>query len=268
MNIHFYKYQATGNDFVIIDNRAGKLNLSIDQIKNICDRRFGIGADGLILIERNESADFEMIYYNSDGSQSLCGNGCRSAVNFANSLNLISRETSFLAYDGIHHATMLNDSIVKLKMNNVKEVVSMNGDFFIHTGSPHYIRFVTQLDQFDVVEQGRKIRYSDTFKPGGTNANFVELLPNNTIAIRTYERGVEAETLSCGTGVTAAALAASRKGYYSPVTVNVRGGQLHVEFRNDHPAENLPAPGIEQVAFSEIYLIGPAVKVFEGYFEI
>lgn len=268
MRLHFYKYQATGNDFVLIDNRADKFRLSVDQIKNICNRRFGVGADGLILIEKNERADFEMIYYNSDGSQSLCGNGCRSAVNFAASLELIGTETSFLAYDGVHHASILQDSIVKLKMNDVREIINMNGDFSINTGSPHYIRFVTQLDKVDVVEQGRKIRYSDIFMPGGTNANFVELLPNNTIAIRTYERGVEDETLSCGTGVTAAALAASLKGYHSPITVHVRGGQLHVEFENSHRVENLAARGNEQISFTEIFLIGPAIKVFDGYLEV
>ena len=257
MKFHFYKYQATGNDFVLIDNREGEISFSVDQIKKICDRKFGVGADGLMLIEKHPSLDFNLLYYNSDGSRSLCGNGSRAAVEFASSLGMVSRETQFNAYDGSHDAELLSRGLVRLKMNTVKKVEKIGKDFFINTGSPHYIRFVENIKDYPVFEEGRKIRYSDPYKPGGTNVNFVELLPDNTIYVRTYERGVENETLSCGTGVTAAALAASFEAYSSPVSIETLGGSLSVEFTSSQS-------GI----FEEIYLIGPAKKVFEGDLEL
>lgn len=268
MSIHFYKYQATGNDFVLIDNRLTNNKFTEDHIKKICDRRFGVGADGLILIQETTGADFEMIYYNSDGSQSLCGNGCRAAVDFASSLHIISNHTSFHAYDGIHEAFRLDDQIIKLKMNDVESIESFGNDYFIDTGSPHYIQFVNNLEDINVVALGRDIRNQDSFKPGGTNVNFVELLPDNTIAVRTYERGVEDETQSCGTGVTAAALVASTKGYQSPVNVSVSGGKLSVEFK---PIK-MDAPGTKNIkgshSFVDVFLIGPAKMVFEGDLEL
>ena len=268
MPIHFHKYQATGNDFVLIDNRITKIKFTNENINRICDRRFGVGADGLILIEESKGADFEMIYYNSDGSQSLCGNGCRAAVDFASFLNIITDRASFRAYDGIHEAFRLDDQIIKLKMNDVRGIESFGNDYFIDTGSPHYVQFVNNLDDIDVVQLGRNIRNHESFKPGGTNVNFVELLPNNTIAVRTYERGVEDETLSCGTGVTAAALAVSTKGYQSPVNVSVRGGKLSVEFKwnkmNAADTKNNNGPG----PFVDLFLIGPAKMVFEGDLEL
>jgi diaminopimelate epimerase len=268
MVIHFHKYQATGNDFVLIDNRKIKKSFSTEDIKKICDRRFGIGADGLILIEDTKDADFNMVYYNSDGSQSLCGNGCRSAVDFASLLNIVNKETSFQAFDGLHQATILSDKSVKLKMSDVSGIRKMNSDYYIDTGSPHYIRFVTNLDKVAVVDDGRKIRNSDVFMPRGTNANFVELLPDNTIAVRTYERGVEDETLSCGTGVTAAAIAASFEGYLSPINVKVRGGSLAVEFNLGTPITSLTGEGNVSDTFVDIFLIGPAKMVFEGDLEL
>ena len=267
MPIHFSKYQATGNDFVLVDNRTIKLKFTIENIRKICDRRFGVGADGLILLEESDSADFEMIYYNSDGSQSLCGNGCRSVVDFASSLGIIGSHTKFLAYDGLHEAAMLNDETIKLRMNDVRNIQRNDNNFFIDTGSPHYVEFVSDITEINVVERGRKIRYDDTFKPGGTNVNFVALLDNNTISVRTYERGVEDETLSCGTGVTAAALAASFYGYRSPVNVAVKGGNLSVAFQATSEAATAPnADGAH--SFSDIYLIGPAKMVFEGDLEL
>jgi diaminopimelate epimerase len=257
MKIPFQKYEATGNDFVIIDNREGKYSFSIDQIKKICDRKFGVGADGLMLIEKHPTLDFNLIYYNSDGSPSLCGNGSRAAVKMASSLGMINGHASFNAYDGTHDADLLSNSIVRLKMNDVKEVKKSNEGFFIHTGSPHFIRTVASTKDFEVVEEGKKIRYSEEFKPSGTNANFIELLPNNSIFVRTYERGVEDETLSCGTGVTAAALASSFQGYRSPVSIQTLGGELSVEFKSS-----------QDVLFTDIYLIGPAKKVFEGFIEM
>src|SRR5690606_4227869 len=191
-----------------MDNREMKKSFTPVQIKKICDRKFGIGADGLILIEDHPSLDFNLAYYNSDGSQSLCGNGSRAAVAFASSLGIVNGKTNFNAYDGSHDAELLSDGIVRLLMNDVNEIKKHGQDFFIHTGSPHYIKIVDDVQSYSVVEKGREIRYSEMFDPHGTNVNFVELLGDNTIFVRTYERGVEDETLSCGTGVTAAALAA------------------------------------------------------------
>lgn len=257
MKIPFVKYQATGNDFVLIDNREGRYSFTTDQIQKICDRRFGVGADGLMLIEKHPSLDFNLVYYNSDGSQSLCGNGSRAAVKMAASLGLLKDKTTFQAYDGPHEAELLSNGIVRLKMSDVSNVQSSDDYQFLNTGSPHYIRFVKKVSDFPVVEEGRKVRYSDTFKPGGTNANFVEPLNNNSIFVRTYERGVEDETFSCGTGVTAAAIAASSLGYSSPVQVKVKGGELAVEFKSGQGG-----------MFTDIFLIGPAKKVFEGTLEL
>jgi diaminopimelate epimerase len=258
MKIHFYKYQANGNDFVIIDNRKLKLALTKTQIENICDRRFGIGADGVMLIEEHPSMNFDLEYFNSDGSQSLCGNGSRAAVHLASQLGLVNGKAKFQAYDGAHDAELLSNGIIMLRMNNVNEVKKLDQDYFIHTGSPHFIRFVKKADDYAVFEEGKKIRYSEAFKPGGTNVNFVEPRENNTIYVRTYERGVENETLACGTGVTAAALVASFQGYTSPVKIKTLGGDLSVEFKTSSQ------PG----TFQDIFLIGPAKMVFEGHLEL
>ena len=257
MKLHFFKYQATGNDFVLMDNRDGGLSFSKAEIEKICDRKFGVGADGLMLIEKHPTLDFNLAYYNSDGSQSLCGNGSRAAVHFASTLGVLNGKTTFNAYDGAHGAELLPSGIVRLKMNDVSAIQKIGEDYFINTGSPHYIRFVTNIKDYPVYEEGKKIRYSDTYKPSGTNVNFVELLPDNTIFVRTYERGVEDETLSCGTGVTAAALAASFKGYSSPISIKTLGGDLSVEFKTG-----------QTVTFQEIYLVGPAKMVFEGHLEL
>ncbi|MEO5979131.1 MAG: diaminopimelate epimerase [Chryseolinea sp.] len=255
--IHFYKYQATGNDFVVIDNRDGALKLTSEQVAKICNRRLGIGADGLMLVEQHPSLNFNLNYYNSDGSQSLCGNGSRAAVHFASKLGMINGKATFNAYDGPHSAELLSSGIVRLKMNPVQDVRIIGDDFFINTGSPHLIKFVKDIQNYPVFEEGRKVRYSDSFKPGGTNVNFVGLQDDNTIFVRTYERGVEDETLSCGTGVTAAALASSFQGYSSPVHIRTLGGDLSVEFKSG-----------QEVTFQEIFLIGPAKMVFEGDLEL
>jgi len=264
MKIHFYKYQATGNDFVLMDNREEKLAFSTEQIVKICDRKFGIGADGLMLIEKHADLDFNLVYYNSDGSQSLCGNGSRAAVQFASAIGVVNGKASFNAYDGLHDATLLSSGVVRLKMNPVREVKKVGDDFFINTGSPHHVRFVKNIAQYPVYDEGRTIRYSDAYKPGGTNVNFVELLPDNTIFVRTYERGVEDETLSCGTGVTAAALAGFFKGYASPITIKTKGGDLSVEFKSGQTGQSAG----QADTFQDIYLIGPAKKVFEGDLEL
>ncbi len=257
MKISFTKYQATGNDFVLIDNRDKQYTFTIEQIKKICDRRFGIGADGLMLIEKHSALDFNLVYYNSDGSQSLCGNGSRAAVAMAATLGLLKDKTTFNAYDGAHEAELLPTGIVRLKMNPVTEVKKYGSDYFINTGSPHHLQFVPNVESINVVEAGRKIRYSEPYQPKGTNVNFIQLLDNNTIFVRTYERGVEDETYSCGTGVTAAALASSFHEYKSPIHIKVMGGELDVEFKTGQAG-----------MFEEIYLIGPAKMVFEGALEL
>lgn len=256
-NISFYKYQGTGNDFIMIDNRSGSFDKSDPElIIKLCHRRFGIGADGLILIENHPECDFEMIYYNSDSSQSLCGNGSRCAVHFAYKLGIISEQTLFKAIDGFHEASIL-DNFIHLKMADVHQISYSGSDFFINTGSPHHIRFVPDIDQIDVYKEGQKIRYSNEYSNGGTNVNFVTLLDDNTLAIRTYERGVEAETLSCGTGAVAVSLAAATKEFTSPVKLKTLGGELQVSFKK-----------VEGNKFEEIYLIGPAELVFTGSFKV
>jgi diaminopimelate epimerase len=271
LKIHFFKYQATGNDFVLIDNRSGTISLSTAQVKEICDRKFGIGADGVMLIEKDRDVSFNLRYYNRDGSQSLCGNGSRAAVNLAASLGMVRGKATFRAYDGIHAAEIAEGGIVRLRMNDVHEVKKINGDYFVNTGSPHIVRFVTDVTHHPVVETGKLIRYSDQFQPGGTNVNFVEILLDNALFVRTYERGVENETLSCGTGVTAAALAASYYQVSSPVSIKTPGGLLTVEYKTGQqgsPTGQAGLPTGQAGIFQEIYLIGPAKLVFEGDLEL
>lgn len=257
MKFHFFKYEATGNDFILVDNRSADLSFSKEQIGRLCDRRFGVGADGLILIEKDPSANFSVNYFNRDGSQSLCGNGSRAAVHFASRLGITNGKASFGAYDGLHEAELLNSGVVRLKMNDVGNVERIGEDYLIDTGSPHYIRFVTDIRNFPVVEEGRAIRNSERFRAKGVNVNFVELQDDNVIFVRTYERGVEDETHSCGTGVTASALAASFSAFQSPVHIRTKGGELQVEFKTGQSG-----------TFQDIFLIGPAKMVFEGDLEL
>ena len=261
MQVHFYKYEATGNDFVVFDNRKTGIKLSAHQIQRICDRRFGVGADGLMLIEEHPGLDFNLIYYNADGSQSLCGNGARAAVRMASSLGLINGHAKFNAHDGRHDAEILDQGIVKLRMNDVSGAKKSGDNWFINTGSPHFIKFVKNVAAYPVVAEGRQIRNDPAFAPGGTNANFVELLGGNKLFVRTYERGVENETYSCGTGITAAALAAHSMGYQSPVNIKTLGGELTVEFKVGQTGSNEPV-------FLDIFLIGPAKMVFQGDLEL
>lgn len=248
--IPFFKYQATGNDFVMIDNRQGKHRFSAAEIKRICCRRFGVGADGLILIEKHKTADFNLIYYNSDGSQSLCGNGSRAGVRFASRLGMIKQKTTFMAYDGLHNAKAGKQ--IALQMNDVSEFKKTGRDYFIHTGSPHYVKVVNDLDPLDVEKEGRRIRNLKLFSPAGTNVNFMKRTENG-IEVRTYERGVEGETLSCGTGVTGSALIAAYLWKLpSPVAVKTRGGELQVAFTQN------------KNQFANILLIGAAEFVFAG----
>jgi diaminopimelate epimerase len=256
MEISFFKYQGTGNDFVMIDNRNGGLSLGRGQVAFLCDRRFGVGADGLILLEEDSESDFRMVYFNSDGGEStFCGNGGRCAVAFARMLNPgMGRSIRFRARDGFHLAEAAEDRI-SLAMNLVAPVMpvpGLAGVFDVHTGSPHRVLVYSEKADSDTVfRKGREVREAHSAE--GINVNFMTLLGENRIFLRTYERGVEAETLSCGTGVTAAALVAAGMGCSSPVSVETPGGRLEVRFWRD-------AEG----SLHDIWLEGPAVRVFEG----
>lgn len=255
MKLTFYKYQGTGNDFVMIDNRSNvfdKTNLKL--VQQFCDRKFGIGADGLILIENIADLDFNMVYFNADGSQSFCGNGSRCAVSFAKYLGIIQSQAMFLSTDGEHEAWINQNGEVSLKMHDVETIEKGETHYFINTGSPHYIVNVDDVDGVNVFEEGKKIRYNDRFKKEGTNVNFVNYKPD-CLDIRTYERGVEDETLSCGTGVTAAALSWADKNNFpaGKIQVNTKGGALQVAFKRT-----------DTRGFNDIWLIGPAEMVFKG----
>jgi diaminopimelate epimerase len=259
MKINFFKYQGTGNDFIIIDNRDDSVSLQKKQIEFLCNRRFGIGADGLMLLNSKPGYDFEMKYYNSDGNEgSMCGNGGRCLVKFAYDVGIRKSEYLFTAIDGDHEAEIDTEGIVSLKMSDVNEVKMDKADFIVNTGSPHYIQQVDNVESVDVYRKGRDIRYNDEFAREGINVNFVELQDDDELYVRTYERGVENETYSCGTGVTAAAIAFfhNERGYNN-VVVKTKGGMLSVEYDriNDHEYRN-------------IWLNGPAVMVYEGLIEL
>lgn len=247
----FYKYEGTGNDFIMIDNRNLTFNKDEKHIEKLCHRRFGIGADGLILIENDSDFDFKMIYYNADGKEgSMCGNGGRCAVAFAKQLNIIDKETTFIATDGIHHA-YINENYIKLKMIDVKSIEKHKEHSILNTGSPHLVKWVKDIENFPVYEEGKKIRYSENFKNKGINVNFIEK-KENTLWVRTYERGVENETLSCGTGSCAAAIVLMEENPSSEINIKVLGGELKIYAqKNSNIYEN-------------IWLEGPAKKVFKG----
>lgn len=255
MKLQFFKYQGTGNDFVMIDNRLNTFPKTTELIKKLCDRRFGIGGDGLILLENDSDTDFKMVYYNSDGNESsMCGNGGRCLVAFAKKLQIFETETSFIAVDGLHFATVNNDETISLQMKNVDEIKVEDEYVFMNTGSPHHVVMVDEVKNVNVKEMGAQIRYSDLYGKQGSNVNFVEQINPDTFTVRTYERGVEDETLSCGTGVTAVAIAMFVKGKTErkEVNLNVEGGSLKVKFQGEN--EN----------FTNVFLIGPATLVFEG----
>jgi diaminopimelate epimerase len=261
MNIPFFKYQGTGNDFVLVDNRINAYSgIPLTEIKRICDRRFGIGADGLMLLNQKEGFDFEMIYFNADGKPgSMCGNGGRCIVRFAYDLGIHKDSYHFLASDGAHDAEIDSGTgIVNLKMKDVPGYKEEDGHFIVDTGSPHYIKFVDDVRDIDVVKEGTEIRYSERFAKDGINVNFVQNNGQDEIFVRTYERGVEDETFSCGTGVTACALVCHHNDVgYNDVTVDTKGGQLVVKYERSY--EN---------AYTNIWLCGPAEKSFEGKMEV
>lgn len=259
MKLEFFKYQGAGNDFVIIDNRNDffpKENAKL--VKKICDRRFGVGADGMMLLEEVEGFDFRMVYFNADGFPgSMCGNGGRCLVSFAHSLELFDQETSFQANGERYTARMANGQ-VSLQMLDVDQLKASDGHVFLDTGSPHHVQFEKNVKELDVFARGRKIRYGDPYNEAGTNVNFVEQVDEQTFKVRTYERGVENETLSCGTGVTAVALASYHLGKTrsNRLQIQTEGGDLRVDFT------------VENGKFSNVILTGPATFVYKGNIEV
>ncbi|MBO7213178.1 MAG: diaminopimelate epimerase [Rikenellaceae bacterium] len=255
-----YKYQGCGNDFVVVDNRDGKFAANSKQVTFLCHRRFGVGADGLMLLEEDSECDFKMRYFNCDGAEStMCGNGGRCIALFAHHMGIGSMVKNFKGIDGIHSAQLYNirnnSAMVCLEMSNVAEIEKMGDDLFLNTGSPHYVHFCAEPEEENMVEYGRSVRYGEVFAAkGGTNVDLVKIIGEGEIYVRTYERGVEDETLSCGTGVTAAAIAAAIKtnSQCRRWKVTTRGGVLTVEFE-------LTENGAEK-----IYLTGSAVRVLEG----
>ena len=251
----FYKYQGTGNDFIIIDNRKnGFPKEDVKFINHLCDRNFGIGSDGLMLLEKSSSLDFKMVYFNADGkSGSMCGNGGRCIVQFAKSLGIFNTKTSFEAIGETYHAS-IDGSIVSIKMNDVKDIEIHPDHLFLDTGSPHHIKFTENVEEINVEQVGREIRYGSPYFEDGTNVNFVEQVEGNTFKVRTYERGVENETLSCGTGVTAVAIAshAVNKSSENIIKLKTLGGILEVSFE------------MENDSYKNIVLKGPANFVFKG----
>jgi diaminopimelate epimerase len=259
MQIEFYKYQGTGNDFVIIDNRSTIFPTENRQevVYTICHRRFGIGADGLILLENSDKYDFKMLYFNADGNEStMCGNGGRCIVAFANYLGVCKNEkVEFEAIDGLHTAEIAPESI-KLQMKNVSEIKDWEEGFFLDTGSPHLVKWVYNAVNYPVLNEGKELRHHPQFGTGGTNVNFVSKNADGTLFVRTFERGVEDETYSCGTGVTAVALVASKHGYQSPIVIHTQGGILKVYFTQ------------KGNYFTDIILEGPTKLVFKGIISI
>ena len=259
MKLSFEKYHGAGNDFIMLDGWNHVPEISHQQIRLLCDRHFGIGADGLMILKRHDQFDFEMLYYNADGAPgSMCGNGGRCISRFAMEKKYVGEKIEFLASDGPHTALMLPDNYIGLRMNDVSEVEIKGVDMFIDTGSPHYIRVVENVSELDVFAEGRKVRFNEEYKAQGTNVNFVMPYADGYF-VRTYERGVEAETLSCGTGVTAVALSTAyrdnSKGNNN-IKIFTTGGELRVRFHFDG------------TKFEDVWLEGPAERVFQGVIEI
>jgi len=255
MDITFYKYHGTGNDFVLIDNRSEIFpKHDKELVALMCHRRFGVGADGLILLENHPTQDFRMVYYNSDGNQSsMCGNGGRCIVHFAQFLKIIDSQTSFEAIDGVHTANIEEDNWVSLQMTNVNNIEVADDFVFLDTGSPHHVTWVDNLKNFEVYSIGKEIR-NNQYGSEGANVNFVEQTSADSFSVRTYERGVEDETLSCGTGVTAVALAMyeTEKTESTKISIETPGGKLQVRFKKAGDS------------YVDIYLEGPAKQVFKG----
>lgn len=255
MQLTFYKYQGTGNDFVMIDNRQQVFDKTdTKRVSFLCDRRFGIGADGLILLEDHDTADFKMVYYNADGNESsMCGNGGRCIAAFAKYLGIVENSATFEAIDGMHEAT-IDNAIVSLKMQDVSNIEKHGTHVFLDTGSPHHVQLETHLKELELKTKGSEIRYGSPYNEAGSNVNFVSKNSSDNFSVRTYERGVEDETLSCGTGVTAVALAMHYIGETEKNTIalQTQGGLLKVSFEK------------AEKGYKNIWLIGPATQVYKG----
>ena len=262
MLVHFSKYHGTGNDFLMIDGREQDSSiLDTKEINRLCDRRFGIGGDGLIILEESKHFDFTMRYFNADGREgTMCGNGGRCITAFANHLGIFSTECTFEGIDGTHKASILSNGEIRLKLIDVGGIDRLEDGYLLHTGSPHFVNFVSKLEQIEVEREGAEIRHQLRFGKGGVNVNFVELGPaTDEITVRTFERGVEGETWSCGTGVAAAAISASFHSGTDNLSYEVltRGGKLNVSFKS-----------LANQHFTEIYLTGPASHVYDGTIDI
>lgn len=258
MLVHFAKYHGTGNDFILVDGRKTKFpGHKPSLIKQLCHRRFGIGADGLIVLESSESHDFSMRYYNADGKEgSMCGNGGRCIAAFARQLGIVASETVFEGIDGVHHASLLPGGEVRLKLADVHGIQSLEDGYLLDTGSPHFVKFLEQLDQVVMEVEGKEIRHQDRFGTEGVNVNFVNAgQEDEALHIRTFERGVEAETWSCGTGVTAAAICAhlQQRSDKNSYRIHTKGGDLKVDFQAK-----------TNLCFEDVYLTGPALHVYDG----
>ena len=259
MKINFSKYNGAGNDFILIDDRENLINDNKSLISYLCDRHFGIGADGLIILKESSNSDFEILHYTSDGNLgSLCGNGSRCAVLFAFDKDIISTNTVFHAFDGVHNAEILDNGLIKMEMKVNSDIVSNSYGTWLDTGSPHLVVEKNDTDELDVNNEGRLIRYSDFYKEEGVNVNFVEKISDNQFKIRTYERGVENETLACGTGSTASAICMNflEKTNSSNITMQCKGGDLSVQFNSS------------EKDYKEISITGPAKLVFDGVIEV
>tara|TARA_Y100000741_G_scaffold28176_1_gene20337 strand:+ start:619 stop:1404 length:786 start_codon:yes stop_codon:yes gene_type:complete len=259
MKINFSKYNGAGNDFILIDDRENLINDNKSLISYLCNRHFGIGGDGLIILKESKNSDFEILHYTSDGNLgSLCGNGSRCAVLFAFNKDIISKNTVFRAFDGIHNAEILDNGLIKMEMKVNSDIVSNTYGTWLDTGSPHLVIEKNDTDKLDVNNEGRLIRYNDFYKEEGVNVNFVEKVSDDQFKIRTYERGVENETLACGTGSTASAICMNFLGKTNSnnITMQCKGGDLNVQFN------------ISGKDYKGISITGPAKLVFEGVIEV
>ena len=259
MEISFSKYNGAGNDFILIDDRKNFIVDNKSLISYLCDRHFGVGADGLIILKESNNYDFEILHYTSDGNLgSLCGNGSRCAVLFAYNKNIIGRKTVFKAFDGIHSAEILDDELIKMEMNVNSDIVSNSYGTWLDTGSPHLVIEKDDIDKLDVNNEGRLIRYNDFYKKEGVNVNFIEKISDDQFKIRTYERGVENETLACGTGSTASAICMNFLGRTKSgkITMKCKGGDLNVQFNPSNKG------------YEEISITGPAKLVFDGRIKV
>ena len=259
MKFNFFKYQGTGNDFIILNDRDRELPINQSLINELCNRRFGIGADGLMLLQNEEGYDFRMKYFNADGRESsMCCNGGRCLVQFAKKQGIISDKAVFIAIDGPHEAFAEGNN-VQLKMKDVLEIGKLNGQYFVDTGSPHVVIFFVNeiLENYPVYQEGKALRESPFWvNRGGMNVNFVQRKYDGTLNLRTYERGIEDETLSCGTGAVATALVANQHfSVSSPLYINTQGGKLRIDFTTN------------QNGYHNIYLTGEAKLVYSGFIE-